>query len=91
MTFFFVPYRFVSVMSLLGLLINIQYLSNNVFLLQCLYGVVCIPANVLGNFSMNYMGRRMTQLIFMSVLGISILAVVFLPQGEKRTQDKQRK
>lgn len=72
--------RFVSVMSLLGLLINIQYLSNNVFLLQCLYGVVCIPANVLGNFSMNYMGRRMTQLIFMSVLGISILAVVFLPQ-----------
>lgn len=72
--------RFVSVMSLLGLLVNIQYLSSNVFLLPCLFGVVCIPANVLGNFSMNYMGRRITQLIFMFVAGISILALVFLPE-----------
>ncbi|XP_028627052.1 solute carrier family 22 member 19 [Grammomys surdaster] len=72
--------RFVSLLSFLGLFINLQYLSNNVFLLQCLYGVVSIPANVLGNFSVNYMGRRITQLIFMSVMGISILAIVILPQ-----------
>ncbi|XP_031240578.1 solute carrier family 22 member 19 [Mastomys coucha] len=72
--------RFLSVISFLGLLINLQYLSNNVFLLQCLYGVVCIPANVLGNFSMDYMGRRITQLIFMSMMGSFILAIAFLPQ-----------
>ncbi|XP_052029286.1 solute carrier family 22 member 19 [Apodemus sylvaticus] len=72
--------RFVLLISFIGLLINAQYLSSNVFLLQCLYGVVSIPANALGNFSMNYMGRRITQLIFMSVIGISILAIAFLPQ-----------
>lgn len=90
-TLFFVPYRCVSLISTVGLLINLQYLSNKVFLLQCLYGVVCTPANLLGNFSMNYMGRRTTQIIFMSVMGISILSITFLTQGEKRTQDEQRK
>lgn len=90
-TFFFVLYRFVSLIPVLGLLIHFQYLSSNVFLLQCLYGVVSIPANVLGNFSANHMGRRITQMIFMSLMGISILTIVFLPQGEKRTQDEQRK
>lgn len=90
-TFFFVRYRFLSLIAVLGLLIHFQYLSNNVFLLQCLYGVVSIPANVLEKFSMNYMGRRITQMIFMSLMGISILAIIFLPQGEKRTQDEQRK
>ncbi|XP_021497974.1 solute carrier family 22 member 19-like [Meriones unguiculatus] len=72
--------RFVSLISVLGLLFHLQYLSSNVFLQQCLYGVVSIPANVLGKFSMNYMGRRITQLIFMSLFGISILVTIFLPQ-----------
>ncbi|KAL1789157.1 solute carrier family 22 member 9, partial [Sigmodon hispidus] len=72
--------RFITLIPVLGLLIHLQYLSNNVFLLQCLYGVVSIPANILGNFSLNYMGRRITQLIFMSLLGISILTTTFLPQ-----------
>lgn len=90
-TFFFVCYRFFSLIAVLGLLIHFQYLSSNVFLLQCLYGVVSIPANVLGKFSMNYMGRRITQMIFMSLMGISILTIIFLPQGEKRTRDEQRK
>ncbi|EDM12691.1 solute carrier family 22 (organic anion transporter), member 19 [Rattus norvegicus] len=72
--------RCVSLISTVGLLINLQYLSNKVFLLQCLYGVVCTPANLLGNFSMNYMGRRTTQIIFMSVMGISILSITFLTQ-----------
>ncbi|XP_032755305.1 solute carrier family 22 member 19-like isoform X2 [Rattus rattus] len=72
--------RCVSLISTVGLLINLQYLTNNVFLLQCLYGVVITPANLLGNFSMNYMGRRTTQIIFMSVMGISILSITFLTQ-----------
>ncbi|XP_059104613.1 solute carrier family 22 member 19-like [Peromyscus eremicus] len=72
--------RFVSLISVSGLLIHLQYLSSNVFLLQCLYGMLSIPANVLGKFSMNHIGRRTTQMIFMSLLGISILATIFLPQ-----------
>ncbi|CAH6793669.1 solute carrier family 22 member 19 [Phodopus roborovskii] len=72
--------RFLSLIPVLGLLIHLQYLSSNVFLLQCLYGVISIPANVLGNFLMNHMGRRITQLIFLSLLGIFILSTIFLPQ-----------
>ncbi|XP_036023720.1 solute carrier family 22 member 19-like isoform X2 [Onychomys torridus] len=74
-------YRFMSLICVSGLLMHLQYLSNNVFLLQCLYGVPSIPANVLGNFSMNHLGHRTTQMIFMSLLRISILATIFLPQG----------
>ncbi|CAO2584552.1 Solute carrier family 22 member 19 [Lemmus lemmus] len=69
-----------SLIPVLGLIIHFQYLSSNVFLLQCLYGVVSIPANVLGKYSMNHMGRRVTQMIFMSLMGISILTIIFLPQ-----------
>ncbi|XP_028709587.1 solute carrier family 22 member 19-like [Peromyscus leucopus] len=72
--------RFVSLISVSGLLTHFQYLSSNVFLLQCLYGMLSIPANVLGKFSINHIGRRTTQMIFMSLLGISILATIFLPQ-----------
>nr|XP_006980821.1 solute carrier family 22 member 10 [Peromyscus maniculatus bairdii] len=72
--------RFVSLISVLGLLTHFQYLSSNVFLLQCLYGMLSIPANVLGKFSINHIGRRTTQMIFMCLLGISILATIFLPQ-----------
>lgn len=83
--------RFVSLISVLGLLTHFQYLSSNVFLLQCLYGMLSIPANVLGKFSINHIGRRTTQMIFMCLLGISILTTIFLPQGKKRTYDYQRK
>ncbi|XP_006980821.2 solute carrier family 22 member 19 [Peromyscus maniculatus bairdii] len=72
--------RFVSLISVLGLLTHFQYLSSNVFLLQCLYGMLSIPANVLGKFSINHIGRRTTQMIFMCLLGISILTTIFLPQ-----------
>lgn len=73
-----------------GLLINFQHLRTNVFLLQCLLGVITIPANLLGIFLLNHMGRRMSQLFTISLLGISILAIIFVPQGEERTQGEQR-
>ncbi|XP_035299004.1 solute carrier family 22 member 19 isoform X1 [Cricetulus griseus] len=72
--------RFMSLIPIMGMFIHLQHLSSNVFLLQCLYGVIAIPANALGNFSMNHMGRRITQLIFLSLLGIFILSTIFLSQ-----------
>lgn len=89
--FLFVRYRFMSLIPIMGMFIHLQHLSSNVFLLQCLYGVIAIPANALGNFSMNHMGRRITQLIFLSLLGIFILSTIFLSQGENRIQDEHRK
>ena len=65
----FVLYRFVVWTSLYGLLINFQHLRTNVFLLQCLFGTITIPANL---------------------VGISILAIIFVPQGEKKIQGEER-
>ncbi|KAM4845935.1 solute carrier family 22 member 19-like isoform 2-T2 [Thomomys bottae] len=66
--------------STFGLLLNIQYLSSNIFLLQVLLGVLVIPANCTSLLTLNYLGRRISQLIFMSLVGISILATIFVPQ-----------
>ena len=75
---------------MLGLLVNLQHLRTNVFLLQCLFGIVSIPANLLGMVLLNYMGRRISQLLILSLFGVSILATEFVPQGEERTQGEQR-
>ncbi|XP_060242044.1 solute carrier family 22 member 19-like [Meriones unguiculatus] len=72
--------RFVIWTSAFGLLINIQHLRTNVFLLQCLFGTISIPANLLGIVLVNHMGRRTSQPFIMSLFGISLLAIVFVPQ-----------
>ncbi|XP_005351944.1 solute carrier family 22 member 19-like isoform X1 [Microtus ochrogaster] len=72
--------RFLTWISVLGLLVNLQHLRINVFLLQCLFGIVAIPANLLGMFLLNHMGRRISQLLILSLFGVSILATEFVPQ-----------
>ncbi|XP_031245419.1 solute carrier family 22 member 19-like isoform X2 [Mastomys coucha] len=72
--------RFVVWTSVFGLLINFQYLRTNVFLLQCLFGTITIPANLVGIFLVNHLGRRISQLFIISLFGISILAIIFVPQ-----------
>ena len=86
----FVLYRFVVWTSAFGLLINFQHLRTNVFLLQCLFGTITIPANLVGIFLVNHLGRRISQLFIISLFGISILAIIFVPQGEEKVQGKQR-
>lgn len=72
--------RFLTWISVLGLLVNLQHLRTNVFLLQCLLGIVTIPANLLGMVLLNHMGRRISQLLILSLFGVSILATKFVPQ-----------
>ncbi|XP_028633376.1 solute carrier family 22 member 19-like isoform X2 [Grammomys surdaster] len=72
--------RFVVWTSSFGLLINFQHLMANVFLLQCLFGTITIPANCVGFFLVNHLGRRISQLFIISLFGISILAITFVPQ-----------
>ncbi|XP_038175185.1 solute carrier family 22 member 19-like [Arvicola amphibius] len=72
--------RFLTWMSVIGLLVNLQHLRTNVFLLQCLFGVVSIPANLIGMVLLNHMGRRISQLLILSLFGVSILATKFVPE-----------
>lgn len=72
--------RFLTWISVFGLLVNLQHLRTNVFLLQGLFGIVAIPANLLGMVLLNHMGRRISQLLILSLFGVSVLATKFVPQ-----------
>ncbi|XP_052569074.1 solute carrier family 22 member 19-like [Peromyscus californicus insignis] len=76
--------RFATAISMFGFTINLQHLKSNVFLVQCLYSAVSIPACIAAVFLLNHIGRRISQLFFCFLFGITILATVFVPE-EMRT------
>ncbi|MBZ3881154.1 Solute carrier family 22 member 9 [Sciurus carolinensis] len=73
--------RFATWLPTFGLIIHLQHLGSNVFLVQILLGVVTLPANYLSFLALNYKGRRISHFIFTSMLGISFLAKTFVPEG----------
>nr|XP_042116258.1 solute carrier family 22 member 19-like isoform X2 [Peromyscus maniculatus bairdii] len=76
--------RFSTAISILGFSIHLQHLKSNIFLMQCLYSSVSIPACIAAVFLLNHIGRRISQLFFCFLFGITILATVFVPE-EMRT------
>lgn len=72
--------RFVLRIPIWGFGINLQHLKSDVFLMQCLISTVSIPAIVVGIFVLNRIGRRISQLFFNFLFGISILVIVHMPQ-----------
>ncbi|XP_060032357.1 organic anion transporter 7-like isoform X2 [Erinaceus europaeus] len=72
--------RFTCVLSYFGLTLNLQHLGSNVFLFQVLFGVVTLPGNFAAFLILRYLPRRSSQLLLLSLLGISILATIFVPQ-----------
>ncbi|XP_069860041.1 organic anion transporter 7-like [Dipodomys merriami] len=72
--------RFTTWTCTFGLLLNLQHLSSNISLLQILLGVLFFPANCASLVALNHLGRQISQFLFMSLMGISILATIFVPQ-----------
>ncbi|XP_032215504.1 solute carrier family 22 member 9-like isoform X2 [Mustela erminea] len=72
--------RFATYMPFYGLILHLQHIGNNVFLFQVLFGMVNLPANYIALLALNHMGRRVSQMIFGSLLGIFILTTTFLPE-----------
>ncbi|XP_049748242.1 solute carrier family 22 member 9-like [Elephas maximus indicus] len=72
--------RFATTISLFGLLLNIQLLGSNVFLIQVLFGIVSLPGQGLALLAMKHTGRRGSQAFFMFLLGACILLLTFMPQ-----------
>ncbi|XP_005631646.1 organic anion transporter 7-like isoform X2 [Canis lupus baileyi] len=72
--------RFASYMPFFGLILHLQHMGSNVFLFQVIFGMVNLPASYIAFLALNHMGRRVSQMLFMSVLGISILTTTFLPE-----------
>ncbi|XP_014400781.1 PREDICTED: solute carrier family 22 member 9 [Myotis brandtii] len=73
--------RFANVLPFYGLSLHLQYLGSNVFLFQVLFGAITLPANYVALLAMNRLGRRLSQMLFLLLLGSFILAITFVPQG----------
>uniref|UniRef100_A0A673VE94 Solute carrier family 22 member 9 n=1 Tax=Suricata suricatta TaxID=37032 RepID=A0A673VE94_SURSU len=71
---------FAIYMSFYGLILHLQHFGSNVYLFQVLFGLITFPANYIGVLALSHMGRRISQTIFLSFLGISILTITFLPE-----------
>lgn len=78
-------------MAYFGLNLNVQHLGNNVFLLQTLFGAVILLANCVAPWALKYMNRRASQMLLIFLLAICLLAIILVPQGEKRSQVEERK
>nr|XP_027800452.1 solute carrier family 22 member 9-like [Marmota flaviventris] len=71
--------RFATILPTFGLILHLQHLGGNVFLVQVLLGVVNLPANWVSLWALKHRGRRISIFFFMSMMGITFLAITFVP------------
>ncbi|XP_027630781.1 solute carrier family 22 member 10-like [Tupaia chinensis] len=72
--------RFANGMSFYGIILNLQYLGNNIFLFQIIFGVLTFSARFLALFAMSYLSRQVSEMLFMLLAGLSILVNTYVPQ-----------
>lgn len=87
----FVPYRFANAIPFYGIFINLQYFGSNIFLFQVIFGILTASVRFAALLFLSHMDRRPTVMLFMCLLGLSILANMFVPQGERRQTLGERK
>uniref|UniRef100_A0A4W2DP83 Uncharacterized protein n=1 Tax=Bos indicus x Bos taurus TaxID=30522 RepID=A0A4W2DP83_BOBOX len=67
-----------------GLILDLQALGSNIFLLQALIVVPDIPPKVGTLLLLGHLGRRPTQAVILVLAGLCILANVLVPHGDPR-------
>ncbi|XP_039100617.1 solute carrier family 22 member 11 isoform X1 [Hyaena hyaena] len=71
---------FCLVMSYYGLVLDLQNLGSDIFLLQAFFGVIDILARVTTPLLLSFLGRRIILVSFHATAGVSILANTLLPR-----------
>lgn len=77
------PLRFSTGFAYYSLALSVGEFGFNLYLLQLIFGGVDIPAKFLAILSMSYLGRHTTQATALLLAGGCILALVFVPSGER--------
>ncbi|XP_069422118.1 solute carrier family 22 member 10-like isoform X1 [Ovis canadensis] len=71
--------RFAVTVPLYGISMNLQHFGSNIFLFQVIFGALTTLARCLARVVLNHKGRRPTQMFFLFLVGVSILANTFVP------------
>ncbi|XP_022363202.1 solute carrier family 22 member 11 isoform X2 [Enhydra lutris kenyoni] len=71
---------FSQMISYYGLVLDLQNLGSDIFLLQVLFGAVDLLGRATTTFLLSFLGHRMTLASFQAMAGLSILANIFVPQ-----------
>jgi OCT family organic anion transporter-like MFS transporter 8 len=62
---------------------GVEEFGVNLYILQIIFGGVDIPAKFITIISLSYLGRRLTLAIVLLLAGGAILALIFVPLGER--------
>lgn len=77
------PLRFATGFAYYSLAMGVEEFGFNLYLLQLVFGGVDIPAKFITILSISYLGRHITEATTLLLAGGSILALIFVPSGEK--------
>ncbi|KAJ1105672.1 hypothetical protein NDU88_003077 [Pleurodeles waltl] len=66
-----------------GLGMDLQKFGFSIFLVQAFFGVIDIPAKLVGAATMSMIGRRCTESVSLILAGLMIIANLFVPHGMK--------
>uniref|UniRef100_UPI00398EF67E solute carrier family 22 member 6-A-like n=1 Tax=Pristiophorus japonicus TaxID=55135 RepID=UPI00398EF67E len=72
--------------SYYGLSIDLQGFGVDIYLIQVIFGVVDIPAKLVGVYTMSHIGRRFTQGTSLILAGSIIIANIFIPKELQATR-----
>ncbi|XP_046498995.1 solute carrier family 22 member 11 isoform X2 [Equus quagga] len=72
--------QFAVMLSYYGLVLDLQSLGSDIFLLQVLFGAVDFLGRGTTTLFLRFFGRRVTLASFLTMAGLSILANVLVPQ-----------
>lgn len=72
--------RFAVFIPFYGLILHLQDMGSNIFLFQVLFGAINFLANFVALLVLNNMGRRVSQILLSSFVGIFIITSTFLPE-----------